>query len=82
MAQAPLVEGERRGWRNSVESIVVKTDDLEIDYDAKNDVLYISMGKHKEICDSVEPNEAVLLRSRNGEVVEIAITGLKAHLNQ
>jgi len=60
-----------------MESLVVKPRRLDIDYDAENDVLYISLGKPREADDSIEPQEGVVVRSRKGELVGITITNLK-----
>jgi uncharacterized protein YuzE len=59
-----------------MESLVIKPDKLDIDYDEKNDVLYISVGKPKEADDSIEPQEGVVMRTRKGELVGITIVGL------
>jgi len=53
---------------------------LDIEYDEKSDVLYISMGKPREADDSVEPQEGVVMRSRKGRLVGITIVGLKNRL--
>ena len=53
---------------------------LDIEYDEQRDVLYISMGSPKEADDSVEPQEGVVMRSREGRLVGITIVGLKNHL--
>jgi uncharacterized protein YuzE len=63
-----------------MESLVVKPEKLDIDYDEKSDILYISVGKPKEADDSIEPQEGVVMRTRKGELVGITIVGLKAHL--
>ncbi len=63
-----------------MESLIVKPEKLDIDYDEKSDVLYISVGKPKEADDSIEPQEGVVMRTRRGELVGITIVGLKAHL--
>ena len=60
-----------------MESLVIKPKKLDIDYDDKSDVLYISVGKHREADDSVEPQEGVVMRTRKGELVGITIVGLK-----
>ncbi len=52
---------------------------LDIDYDQKNDVLYISVGKPREADDSIEPQEGVIIRTRDGEMVGLTIVGLKKH---
>jgi len=64
-----------------VESLVLKPEKLDIEYDEKNDVLYISVGKPKEADDSVESQEGVVMRSRKGELVGITIIGLKNRLS-
>ena len=62
-----------------MEKLVLKPDRLDIDYDAKNDVLYISVGKPREADDFIEPQEGVVMRSRKGELIGITILGLKKH---
>ena len=64
-----------------MESLVVKPEKLDIEYDERNDVLYISIGKPKEADDSVESQEGVVMRSRKGELVGITIVGLKNRLS-
>jgi uncharacterized protein YuzE len=58
----------------------MKPEQLDIEYDEKGDVLYISMGKPKEADDSVEPQEGVVMRSGKGSLVGITIVGLKSRL--
>jgi uncharacterized protein YuzE len=60
-----------------VENLIVKPRKLDIDYDEKSDVLYISMGKPQEADDSMEPQDGVVMRTRNGELVGITIVGLR-----
>ncbi len=62
-------------------SLVLKPDKLDIGYDEKSDVLYISVGKPREADDSIEPQEGVVLRSRKGELVGITIIGLRRHIS-
>jgi len=57
--------------------LIVKPRKLDIDYDEKSDVLYISMGKPQEADDSMEPQDGVVMRTRNGELVGITIVGLR-----
>ena len=61
-------------------SVVLKPEKLDIDYDRKEDVLYISVGKPRAADDSIEPQEGVVLRTRKGELVGITIVGLKGRL--
>jgi uncharacterized protein YuzE len=61
-----------------VESLVLKPEKLDIEYDEKSDVLYISVGKPKEADDSVEPQEGVVMRTRQGTLIGITILGLKS----
>ena len=63
-----------------MESVVLKPEKLDIDYDRKEDVLYISVGKPREADDSIEPQEGVVLRTRKGELVGITIVRLKGRL--
>lgn len=65
-----------------METLVVKLEKLDIDYDERSDVLYISIGEPKDADDSIEPQEGVVMRTRKGELVRIAIVGLKAHLSR
>jgi uncharacterized protein YuzE len=60
-----------------LESLVLKPEKLDVEYDEENDVLYISIGKPKEADDSIESQEGVVMRSRKGELVGITIVGLK-----
>ncbi len=64
-----------------MESIVLKLEKLDIDYDEKSDVLYISVGKPKKADDTIEPQEGVVIRTRKGELVGITIIGLRNHLS-
>ena len=63
-----------------MESLVLKPEKLDIEYDDKSDVLYISVGKPREADDSIEPQEGVVMRTRKGELVGITIIGLKGRL--
>ena len=62
-----------------MESLVLNPDKLDIDYDEKGDVLYISLGKPREADDSIEPQDGVIMRTRKGELVGITIVGLRHH---
>ena len=59
-----------------MESLIIKPEKLDIDYDDQEDVLHISLGRPREADDSTEPQEGVVLRSRKGELVGITIIGL------
>jgi uncharacterized protein YuzE len=63
-----------------MESVMLRPEKLDIDYDRKGDVLYISVGKPREADDSIEPQEGVVLRTRRGELVGITIVGLRSRL--
>ena len=63
-----------------MESLVLSPEKLDIKYDEKSDVLYISVGKAKKADDSVEPHDGVVIRSRKGRIVGITIIGLKARI--
>jgi len=56
-----------------MESLVVKPDKVKIDYDEKGDVLYISLDTPKEADDSIEPQEGVIMRTREGELVGLRL---------
>lgn len=64
-----------------MESIVLKPEKLDIDYDEESDVLYISVGKPRRADDTIEPQEGVVIRSRKGELVGITIIGLRNYLS-
>lgn len=64
-----------------MESIVLKPEKLDIDYDEESDVLYISVGKPKRADDTIEPQEGVVIRTRKGELVGITIIGLRNYLS-
>ena len=64
-----------------MESIVLKPEKLDIDYDEKSDVLYISVGKPREADDTIEPQDVVVIRTRKGELVGITIIGLRKYLS-
>ena len=66
-----------RKGRGRMESVVLKPEKLDIGYDKKGDVLYISLGKPREADDSIEPQEGVVLRTIKVELVGITIVGLK-----
>ena len=63
-----------------MESLVLRPEKLDIDYDYECDVLYISLGKPKQADDSIEPQEGVVMSTRHGELVGITIVGLKNRL--
>lgn len=64
-----------------MESIVLKPEKLDIDYDQESDVLYISVGKPRRADDTIEPQEGVVIRTRKGELVGITIVGLRNFLS-
>jgi len=64
-----------------LESIVLKPEKLDIDYDEESDVLYISVGKPRRADDTIEPQEGVVIRTRKGELVGITIIGLRNYLS-
>ena len=61
-----------------MESLTLRPEKLDIDYDQESDVLYISVGKPREADDSIEPQDGVVIRTRNGELVGITIIGIKS----
>ena len=61
--------------------MIVRPEKLDIDYDSRDDVLYISLGKPREADDSTEPQDGVILRSRKGELIGITIIGLNKKLH-
>ena len=64
-----------------MESIVLKPEKFDIDYDEESDVLYISVGKPRRADDTIEPQEGVVIRTRKGELVGITIIGLRNYLS-
>ena len=65
--------------RSDLGSLVLKPKKLDIEYDEKSDVLYISVGKPKEADDSIEAREGTIFRTRKDEVVGITIVGLRKY---
>ncbi len=65
-----------------MESLVLKPENLDIDYDEESDVLYISVGSPREADDSIEPQEGVVIRTRGGELVGITIVGLRNRIKK
>ena len=51
---------------------------IDLDYDEKADVLYISFGKPKEAQNSIEIEDGIIYRIANNEIVGITITHFKA----
>ncbi len=64
-----------------METIVLRPEKINVDYDKESDVLYISVGKPKEADDTLEPQEGILVRTRRGELVGITIVGLRNYLS-
>lgn len=64
-----------------VKGIVLNLDNLDVEYDKENDVVYISAGRPREADDSIEPQEGVVIRTRKGEPVGITFTGLQKRLS-
>lgn len=64
-----------------MEKIALRPERLNVDYDEENDVLYISFGEPQEADDSVEPQDGVILRTRQRELIGITIIGLKTLKN-
>ena len=64
-------------WEPGVETLVLKPEKLDVEYDGKNDVLYVSVGKPKAADDSIEPQDGVVMRTRKGELVGITILRLR-----
>jgi uncharacterized protein YuzE len=60
-------------------TIILKPEKVDVVYDEKNDVLYISVGKPQEADDSIEPQDGEVIRTRKGELVGITIIGLRNH---
>jgi uncharacterized protein YuzE len=65
----------------NLESVVLKPKKLDVDYDERCDVLYVSVGKPSDADDSSEPQEGVIVRGRKGELVGITIIGLRNYLS-
>ena len=55
---------------------------IEVDYDPKGDVLYISFGKPQEADDSDITEEGVIIRLREGKIVGLTILNASKRVPQ
>jgi len=55
---------------------------IEVDYDSKGDVLYISFGKPQEADDSDVTEEGVIIRLREGKIVGLTILNASKRMPQ
>lgn len=55
---------------------------IEVDYDAKGDVLYISFGKPQEADDSDITEEGVIIRLKEGKIVGVTILNASKRIPQ
>ena len=51
-----------------MENIPTKPERLSVEYDYENGVLYLSFGEPREADDSIEPQEGVMLKTRQKEL--------------
>ena len=61
--------------------MIIKPAKLDIDYDSRDDALYISLGNPRVADESIEPQDGVVFRSRKGELIGITIIGLNKKLH-
>jgi len=61
-----------------MEKVALSLKRIDLDYDEKSDVLYISFGEPREAKDSIEVEDGVIYRIIDNEVVGITITDFKA----
>lgn len=59
---------------------ISKAKELDIDYDKKADVLYISFGKPKAADDGILLDNDVILRYKRKELIGITVIGFKQRL--
>jgi len=55
---------------------------IEVDYDPKGDVLYISFGKPQEADDSDVTEEGVIIRLKEGKIVGLTILNASKRMPQ
>jgi uncharacterized protein YuzE len=55
---------------------------IEVDYDAKGDVLYINFGKPQEADDSDITEEGVIIRLKEGKIVGLTILNASKRMPQ
>jgi len=55
---------------------------VEVDYDPKGDVLYISFGKPQEADDSDITEEGVIIRLKEGKIVGLTILNASKRMPQ
>lgn len=55
---------------------------IEVDYDPKGDVLYISFGKPQEADDSDITEEGVIIRLKEGKIVGLTILNASKRIPQ
>lgn len=55
---------------------------IELDYDAKGDVLYINFGKPQEADDSDVTEEGVVIRLKEGKIVGLTILNASKRMPQ
>jgi len=55
---------------------------IEVDYDHKGDVLYISFGKPQEADDSDITEEGVIIRLKEGKIVGLTILNASKRMPQ
>ena len=58
------------------------TCNIEVDYDPKGDVLYISFGKPQEADDSDITEEGVIIRLRQGKIIGLTILNASKRMPQ
>lgn len=55
---------------------------IEVDYDAKGDVLYIIFGKPQEADDSDITEEGVIIRLKEGKIIGLTILNASKRMPQ
>ena len=55
---------------------------IEVDYDPKGDVLYISFGKPQEADDSDITEEGIIIRLKEGKIVGLTILNASKRMPQ
>lgn len=55
---------------------------IEVDYDPKGDVLYISFGKPQEADDSDITEEGVIIRLKEGKIIGLTILNASKRMPQ
>lgn len=58
--------------------IVIDLSEIDVDYDAENNVIYVSFGKPQEADDSQMLPNGNVVRYKDGEPIGLTVVGVKS----